>query len=77
LGNKKSENYAEVVEKLLSSYHAFGYNVSLKLHFLQSHLYIFLGKKGAISDEHGERFHQDIIRKKNKIRWQMKPNYAG
>ena len=38
-----------------------GCNVSLKFHFLQSHLYIFPGNKGAVSDKHGERFHQDIF----------------
>jgi hypothetical protein len=39
LGNKKSENYVEIVEELLSSYCALGSNMSLKLHFPQSHLH--------------------------------------
>jgi hypothetical protein len=59
LGNKNSENYAEIMEELLSSYCALGCSMSLKLHFLQCHLAIFLGNMGAVSDENGGRFHQE------------------
>ena len=31
-----------------------------KIHFLHSHLDFFPENCGAVSDEHGERFHQDI-----------------
>jgi hypothetical protein len=34
--------------------------MSLKIHFLHSHLDFFSDNLGAVSDEHGERFHQDI-----------------
>ncbi|UYV72415.1 hypothetical protein LAZ67_9003037 [Cordylochernes scorpioides] len=34
--------------------------MSLKIHFLHSHLDFFLDNLGAVSDEHGERFHQAI-----------------
>jgi len=34
--------------------------MSLKIHFLHSHLDFFPESCGAVSDEHGERFHQDI-----------------
>ena len=34
--------------------------MSLKIHFLHSHLDFFAENCGAVSDEHGERFHQDI-----------------
>jgi hypothetical protein len=34
LGNKKSENYVEIVEELLFSSRAFGCSMSLKLQFL-------------------------------------------
>ncbi|GBN02406.1 hypothetical protein AVEN_127727-1 [Araneus ventricosus] len=37
-----------------------GYNMSLKIHFLHSHLEFFTENLGSVSDEHGERFHQDI-----------------
>ncbi|UYV82366.1 K02A2.6-like [Cordylochernes scorpioides] len=34
--------------------------MSLRIHFLHSHLDFFPDNLGAFSDEHGERFHQDI-----------------
>ena len=34
--------------------------MSLKMHFLHSHLEFFPENLGAVSDEQGERFHQDI-----------------
>ncbi|XP_076659865.1 uncharacterized protein LOC143363151 [Halictus rubicundus] len=37
-----------------------GCNMSLKMHFLHSHLDFFPANLGDVSDEHGERFHQDI-----------------
>ena len=40
-GNKKSEIYIEVMEELRSTNRALGCNVSLKFHFLQSHLDFF------------------------------------
>jgi len=35
-------------------------NMSIKLHFLYSHLERFPENLGDLSDEQGERFHQDI-----------------
>ncbi|GBN89902.1 hypothetical protein AVEN_237078-1 [Araneus ventricosus] len=37
-----------------------GCNMSLKIHFLHSHLEFYPESLGPVSDEHGERFHQDI-----------------
>lgn len=34
--------------------------MSLKIHFLDSHLDFFPENLGALSDEHGERFHQQL-----------------
>lgn len=34
--------------------------MSLKMHFLDSHLDFFSENSGAVSDEHGKRFHQDF-----------------
>ena len=61
LVNHKAANYQDVVQDLLTSYKAMGCNMSLKIHFLESHLDFFLENIGEISDEHGERFHQDIM----------------
>jgi len=60
LGNRRAQNYEELVNKLLQSYQKLGCNISLKINFLHSHLDIFSENCGAVSDEHGERFHQDF-----------------
>ena len=41
LGNHKAANYQDVVQDLLTSYKAMGCNMSLKIHFLESHLDFF------------------------------------
>ena len=61
LGNHKEANCQDVVQHLLTSYKAMGCNMSLKIHFLESHLDFFSENLGEVSDEHGERFHQDIM----------------
>jgi len=61
LGNHKAANYQDVVKDLLTSHKAMRCNKNLKLHFLGSHLDFFLETLGEVSDEHGERFHQDIV----------------
>ena len=60
LGNTKSEGYKTVVNDLLKSFKSLGCNMSIKLHFLNSHLDRFPENLGAVSDEQGERFHQDL-----------------
>jgi hypothetical protein len=62
LGNhKKAASYQDVVQDLLTSYKAMGYNMSLKIHFLEPHLDFFPENLGEVSDEHGERFNQNIM----------------
>ena len=60
LGNHRSEDYVQVVNDLPSHYHDMGCNMSLKVHVLHSHLDFFFVENLDVSDEHGERFHQDI-----------------
>ena len=60
LGNHKAENYIEIVENMIEAFGRLGSRMSLKLHFLHSHLEFFPDNLGAVSDEHGERFHQNI-----------------
>jgi len=52
LGNHKAVNYQDVVQ---------GYSMSLKIHFLESHLDFFPENLGKVSDEHMERIHQDLV----------------
>jgi len=61
LGNYKAANYRDVVQDLLTSYKAMGCNMKMKIHFLESHLDCFPENLGEVSDEHGERFRQDIL----------------
>ena len=58
LGNTKAANYKDLVETLLDSFHALGCNITIKFHFLKSHLNEFAANPGEVSDEHGQRFHQ-------------------
>lgn len=60
LGNTKSENYIELVEDLLLQLKNMGCNMSIKLHFLHSHLDKFPENLGDMSEEQGERMHQDL-----------------
>ena len=41
LGNQEAVNYQDVLQDLLTLYKAMGCNMSLKIHFLESHLEFF------------------------------------
>ncbi|UYV84322.1 hypothetical protein LAZ67_X001844 [Cordylochernes scorpioides] len=71
LGNVKAENYSDLVNELLLSYKVLGCNISLKIHFLHSHLDFFPDNLVAVSYEHGERFHQNIssMEKRYQDKW--------
>jgi len=60
LGNFKAANFRKLVQDLKDSYEQLECNMSLKMHFLFSHLDFFPLNCGDVSDENGERFHQDI-----------------
>ncbi|XP_036325477.1 uncharacterized protein LOC118738673 [Rhagoletis pomonella] len=60
LGNERSSNYKEVVQECLEAYGEMGCKMSIKIHFLHSHLDFFPDNLGQFSDEQGERFHQEI-----------------
>ena len=59
-GNHKKESDRDLVADLVKSYKAMGCDMSLGVHFLDSHLDFFPENLGAVSDEHGQRFHQEI-----------------
>jgi hypothetical protein len=61
LGNHKVANYQDVVQDLLTSYKTMRCNMSLKSHFMGSHLNVFPQNFGEVSDEHGERFYQELM----------------
>ena len=51
LGNRKADNYKDFVQKLLDNFQALGINMSIKVHFLHSHIDRFPEILGDVSDE--------------------------
>lgn len=60
LGNNKDPNYKQIVKRMLKAFQALGCLMSLKVHFLHSHLDYFPENLGNVSEEQDARFHQDI-----------------
>ena len=77
LGNNREPNYVNLVEELLSAYHSLGCSMSIKMHFLHSHLDFFSENLGALSDEQGERFHQDIAEMERRYQGHWNPSMMG
>ena len=69
LGNTRVQDYQACIEKFLKSFDYMGSRMSLKIHFLHSHLNFSPPNLGAVCDEHGERFPRDITK--------MESNYQG
>ncbi|GFU38630.1 uncharacterized protein TNCV_1495621 [Trichonephila clavipes] len=59
-GKKRSDDHMELVEFMLSNLKELGCNMSIKIHFLHSHLDRFPQNLGDFREEQGERFHQDL-----------------
>lgn len=68
-GNYKDPNFIEMVKEFITSYREIGANMTVKLHFLHNHLNEFPDNLGDFSEQHGERFHQDVRK--------MEQRYAG
>jgi hypothetical protein len=77
LGNRRAHNYKDLVEELLSSYQKLGCNMSLKIHFLSSHLDYFPENCGSVSDEHGERFHQGFAAMEGRYKGKWSPSMTA
>ena len=73
LGNIKSPNFNKLVESLLQAFYNLRCNMSVKVHFLHSHLSYFPENLGAFSEEQDERFHQDIkvMEKRYQGKWNV------
>ncbi|KAJ8891900.1 hypothetical protein PR048_004456 [Dryococelus australis] len=61
LGKQRAANYRELVNEMIVVYRNLGCDMSLKVHFLNSHLDSFPGNCSDVSDKHGERFQNDIM----------------
>jgi len=77
LGNHRADNYVELVDNLITAYQHLGCRMSLKMHFLHSHLTFFPSNMGAVSDEHGERFHQEMSTMEARYQGRFNPNMMG
>ena len=60
LGNNKAKNYAELVTNMLTAFRNLGWNMSVKMLYLISHMDRFPENLGSMSDEQDERFNQDL-----------------
>ena len=56
------------IGNMLKAYHKMNVNMTLKIHFLADHLDRFEEDCGAFSDEHGERFHQEMSSMESRFR---------
>lgn len=71
MGNEKDPEYKSIVANMLKKFEQLGCLMSLKVHFLNSHLDYFPDSLGDVSEEQGERFHQDVkvMEKRYQGRW--------
>jgi len=74
LGNQKCEKYSDMVAALVKSYKAMGCNISLKAHFLDTHLDLFPENLGAARHENGERFHHVISTMERRYKGMWSPS---
>jgi hypothetical protein len=65
--------YKEIVRNVLDKFKLLCCNMSLKLLFLASHLDYFPPNLGAVSEQQGERFHQDLkdVERRYQGRWDV------
>jgi hypothetical protein len=71
LGNKKADSYTHSVEDMLFHFNRLGCNMSVKVNYLHKLLDSSPENLGDLSEEQGERFHQDIktMEARYKGRW--------
>lgn len=62
LGIHRSEIWRILIENMIDAFHLLNVKMSLKIHFLHSHVEKLAEQSPAESDEHGERFHQVTAR---------------
>ena len=55
LGNNKARTYAELVNNMLTAFRNLGCNMSVKMHYLFSHMDRFPENLGSMSDEQVRR----------------------
>lgn len=71
LGNYKDPDYKTIVMNMLEKFQAMGCSMSVKIHFLHTHVDFSPEILGSVSEEQGEMFHQNIkdMERKYQARW--------
>lgn len=77
LGNNKDPDYEMIVENMLKCFQVLGCSMSIKVHFLNAHLDFFPENLGSVSEEQGERFHQDIKEMERRYQGRWDVNMMG
>lgn len=77
LGNRRADNYQDLVNRMVVEFEKMGCRMSLKVHVLFSHLDFFSSNLGDVSEEHGERFHQDIAIMEKRYQGHWDANMMG
>jgi hypothetical protein len=77
LGYYREQNYKNIVNHMLEKFKELGCNASLKVNFVDFHLDYFPANLGAVSEEQGERFHQDtkVMERRYQGRWNVSMIY--
>ncbi|KAI6648813.1 hypothetical protein LOD99_7075 [Oopsacas minuta] len=72
LANNKANNYINLINDMLYKFIDLDVNMSIKVHYLFSHLDRFPENLGDLNEEQGERFLQDIkvIEERYQGRWE-------
>ena len=60
LGVHQSDNYKEIVKDMIKAFAELKVLMSLKIHMLYNHIDFFPDNLAEESDEHGEKFHQEM-----------------
>jgi len=60
LGITKAAHHARIINIMIEAFQKLGCLMSIKMQFLFSHIENFPENLGAMRDEQGERFHQDM-----------------
>ena len=60
LGNHRAKDYEKTVAQMSSALKNCNVLMNAKIHYIHNHLNKFSSNCGQYSEEHGERFHQDI-----------------
>ena len=72
-----AQNYDILVSEMLFAFRYLGCKMSIKVLFFFSHLDKFPENLGAVNDEQGDRFHQDLITVEERYQGQSGPKYDG